>query len=284
VDNPHTKAFRFWEWLIAEVRTTEPGTIFLAEAFTRPKVMYQLAKLGFSQSYTYFAWRNTKWEITEYMKELTRSELSEFFRPNLWPNTPDILTEALQHGGRPVFMSRLALAATLSSSYGIYGPAYELLVSAPRQEGSEEYADSEKYEIGHWDLRPAEAFRDYVARLNRVRRENEALQSNHSLEFHAVDNDELVAYSKTSLDGKNVVLVVVNLDPHHTQSGWLELPLERLAVEPDRPYQMHEVLTGARYLWHGSRNFVEIDPHHVPAQVFRLRRKLRTERDFDYFL
>jgi starch synthase (maltosyl-transferring) len=284
VDNPHTKAFRFWEWLIAEVRGTHPETIFLAEAFTRPKVMYQLAKLGFSQSYTYFAWRNTKWEITEYMRQLTRGEAAEFFRPNFWPNTPDILTEALQHGGRPVFMSRLALAATLSSSYGIYGPAYELLVSAARHEGSEEYLDSEKYEIRHWDLRPAEAFRDYVARLNRIRRENEALQSNHGLEFHTVDNEELVAYSKASRDGGNVVLVVVNLDPHHTQSGWLELPLDRLGIEADRPYQMHELLTGARYLWHGPRNFVQIDPHHVPAHVFRLRRKVRTERDFDYFL
>jgi starch synthase (maltosyl-transferring) len=284
VDNPHTKPFRFWEWLIGEVRREHPETIFLAEAFTRPKVTYQLAKLGFSQSYTYFAWRNTKWEITEYMRELTRSQVAEFFRPSFWPNTPDILTEALQHGGRPAFMSRLALAATLSSSYGIYGPAYELLVATPRHEGSEEYLDSEKYEVRHWDLKPARAFRDYVARLNRIRRENPALQSNHSLAFHTVDNEELVAYSKTSPDGQNVVLVVVNLDPHHTQSGWLELPLERLAVEADRPYQMHELLTGARYLWHGSRNFVQINPQHVPAHVFRLRRKVRTEHDFDYFL
>jgi starch synthase (maltosyl-transferring) len=284
VDNPHTKAFPFWEWLIAEVKRSQPETLFLAEAFTRPKPMYRLAKLGFSQSYTYFAWRNTKREITEYMRELTRSEVAEFFRPNFWPNTPDILSEALQHGGRPAFMARLALAATLGSSYGIYGPAYELLASEPRHEGSEEYKDSEKYEVRHWDLRPAAAFRDYVARLNRIRRENEALQSNHSLEFHAVDNEELIAYSKTSADGKNVVLAVVNLDPHHTQSGWLELPLERLGVEPDRPYQMHELLTEARYLWHGTRNFVQIDPHHVPAHVFRLRRRLRSESDFDYFL
>jgi starch synthase (maltosyl-transferring) len=284
VDNPHTKPFAFWEWLISEVRREHPETIFLAEAFTRPKVMHRLAKLGFSQSYTYFAWRNTKWEITEYMKELTRPDVAEFLRPSFWPNTPDILTEALQHGGRPAFMSRLALAATLSPSYGIYGPAYELLVSAARHEGSEEYKDSEKYEVRHWDLKPAAAFRDYVARLNRIRAENKALQSNLSLEFHTVDNEELIAYSKRSPDGSNVVLVVVNLDPHHTQSGWLDLPLDRLAVEADRPYQMHELLTGARYLWHGSRNFVQIDPHHVPAHVFRLRRKVRTEHDFDYFL
>jgi starch synthase (maltosyl-transferring) len=284
VDNPHTKPFRFWEWLIAEVKRLHPEAIFLAEAFTRPKVMYQLAKLGFSQSYTYFAWRNTKWEIAEYMKELTRSEVAEFFRPSFWPNTPDILTEALQSGGRPVFMSRLALAATLSASYGIYGPAYELLVAAPRHEGSEEYKDSEKYEIRHWDLKPAQAFREFAARLNRIRSENPALQSNHSLEFHEVDNEQLVAYSKASPDGANVVLVVVNLDPHHTQSGWLELPLERLGVEAGKPYQMHDLLTGARYLWHGQRNFVQIDPRHVPAHVFRLRRKVRTEHDFDYFL
>jgi starch synthase (maltosyl-transferring) len=284
VDNPHTKPFAFWEWLIAEMRRAHPETIFLAEAFTRPKLMYQLAKLGFSQSYTYFAWRNTKWEITEYLRELTRSEVAEFFRPNFWPNTPDILTEALQHGGRPVFMSRLALAATLSPSYGVYGPVYELLVGTPRHEGSEEYKDSEKYEVHHWDLKPAAAFRDYVARLNRIRRENKALQSNLGLEFHAVDNEELIAYSKRSADGSNVVLVVVNLDPHHTQSGWLDLPLDQLEVASDRPYQMHELLTGARYLWHGSRNFVQVDPHHVPVQVFRLRRKVRTEHDFDYFL
>jgi starch synthase (maltosyl-transferring) len=284
VDNPHTKPFGFWEWLIAEVRSLHPDAIFLAEAFTRPKVMYQLAKLGFSQSYTYFAWRNTKREITRYMEELVRKEVKEFFRPSFWPNTPDILTEALQHGGRPAFMSRLALAATLSPSYGIYGPAYELLLSTPRQEGSEEYLDSEKYEVRHWDLQPAEAFRGYVRRLNGIRRENAALQWNHGLEFHAIDNEELLAFSKTSPEGTNLVVVVVNLDPHHTQSGWLEMPLERLGVAADRPYQMHELLTGARYLWHGHRNFVELDPRHVPVHVFRLRRKVRSEHDFDYFL
>ncbi len=284
VDNPHTKPFELWEWLIAEIRRDHPETIFLAEAFTRPKVMYRLAKLGFSQSYTYFAWRNTKWELTEYLRELTRSDIREFLRPSFWPNTPDILTEALQHGGRAAFMSRIALAATLSSSYGIYGPAYELLENRPRHEGSEEYLNSEKYEIRHWDLRPAATFHEYVARLNRIRRENPALQRNDTLEFHHVDNEELIAYSKSSPDGANVVLVVVNLDPHHTQSGWLELPTHTLGLEAEHPYQMHELLTGARYLWHGRRNYVELDPRHVPVQVFRLRRKVRTERDFDYFL
>ncbi len=284
VDNPHTKPFELWEWLIAEVRRDFPEALFLAEAFTRPKVMYRLAKVGFSQSYTYFAWRNTKWELRTFLGELTRGQAREFFRPSFWPNTPDILTESLQHGGRAAFMSRLALAATLSASYGIYGPAYELLEGRPREEGSEEYLDSEKYEVRHWDLAAAGAFREYVARLNRIRRENPALQWNDALEFHEVDNEELIAYSKASPDGANVVLVVVNLDPHHTQSGWLELPTQDLGLEADRPYQMHELLTGARYLWHGSRNYVEIDPRQVPVQVFRVRRKVRTEHDFDYFL
>jgi starch synthase (maltosyl-transferring) len=284
VDNPHTKAFRFWEWMIAEVRRQHPEVLFLSEAFTRPKVMYQLAKLGFNQSYTYFAWRNTKWEITEYMKELTRTEVREFFRPSFWPNTPDILTEALQYGGRPVHMARLALAATLSASYGIYGPAFELMDSRPLREGSEEYLSSEKYEIRQWDVKGSGSLRDFIARINRIRRENPALQQNATLEFHDIDNEELIAYSKSDPKAANLVLTVVNLDPHHTQSGWLELPIDRLGIEPDRPYQMHDLLTGARFLWHGRRNFVQLDPHHVPVHILRLRRRLRTEHDFDYFL
>ena len=284
VDNPHTKSFRFWEWLIAEVRREHPEAIFLSEAFTRPKVMYQLAKLGFTQSYTYFAWRNAKWELTEYMKELTRTEVREFFRPSFWPNTPDILTEALQHGGRPAHMARFALAATLSSSYGIYGPAFELMESRAVREGSEEYLGSEKYEFRHWDVKRKDSLKDFITRVNRIRRENPALQSNDRLEFHPIDNEQLLAYSKRSPDRTNLVLVVVSLDPHYTQSGWLELPLESLGVEGDRPFQMHDLLTGARFLWHGARNFVQIDPHHVPVHILRLRHRLRTERDFDYFL
>ncbi|MCG6920794.1 MAG: alpha-1,4-glucan--maltose-1-phosphate maltosyltransferase [Acidobacteria bacterium] len=284
VDNPHTKAFRFWEWMIAEVRREHPDVLFLAEAFTRPKVMYQLAKLGFSQSYTYFAWRNTKGEIFEYMKELTRTEVREFFRPSFWPNTPDILTEALQHGGRPVHMARLVLAATLSPSYGIYGPAFELMDSRPVREGSEEYLDSEKYQLRHWDLKSRGSLKDFITRINRLRLENPALQSNATLEFHDVDNEEMLAYSKSDPASGNVVLTVVNLDPHHTQSGWLELPIHDFGIEPDRPYQMHDLLSGARFLWHGRRNFVQIDPSRVPVHILRLRRKIRTEHDFDYFL
>jgi starch synthase (maltosyl-transferring) len=284
VDNPHTKAFPFWEWLIAEVRRGHSDVLFLAEAFTRPKVMYQLAKLGFDQSYTYFAWRNTKWELTEYLKELTQTEAAEFFRPNFWPNTPDILTEALQYGGRPVHMTRVALAATLSASYGIYGPAFELMDSRPLREGSEEYLHSEKYQIREWNLQSPDSLKDFLTRINRIRRENPALQSNRTLRFHPIDNEEILAFTKSDPGSGNLILVLANLDPHHTQSGWLELPIDELGIEADRPYQMHDLLTGARFLWHGRRNFVQLDPHHVPVHILRLRRKVRTEHDFDYFL
>jgi starch synthase (maltosyl-transferring) len=284
VDNPHTKPFRFWEWMIGEVKRDHPEVVFLAEAFTRPRVMYQLAKLGFSQSYTYFAWRNTKSELTEYLRELTRTGVREFFRPSLWPNTPDILTEPLQYGGRAAFQARLVLAATLGASYGIYGPAFELGEARARRQGSEEYLDSEKYELRHWDIAREDSLKAFIARVNRVRRENPALHGNDSLRFHAIDNEQLIAYSKASEDLSNVVLVVVNLDPHHVHSGWLEVPIDDLGLDPAQPYQVHDLLTEARYFWSGRRNFVEVDPRTVPAHVFRIRRKLRTERDFDYFL
>jgi starch synthase (maltosyl-transferring) len=284
VDNPHTKAFPFWEWVIGETRREHPDTIFLAEAFTRPKVMYRLAKLGFSQSYTYFSWRNTKEELTDYLHELTATGVREFFRPNLWPNTPDILTDALQYGGRAVFQSRLVLAATLGASYGVYGPAFELQEHRPRSAGSEEYLDSEKYELRHWDLDRPDSLKDLVARVNRIRRENPALHDNFGLRFHTVDNPQLIAYSKSTADRSNVVLVVVNLDPHHVHSGWLELPVEELGLQGPARYQVHDLMTDARYFWSGPRNYVQVDPRVVPAHVFRVRRHLRTERDFDYFL
>ncbi len=284
VDNPHTKPFPFWEWAIAQLRAEHPDLIFLAEAFTRPKVMYRLAKLGYTQSYTYFAWRNTKQEITDYFTELTRGEMREYFRPNLWPNTPDILTEYLQYGGRPAFMVRAALAATLGASYGIYGPAFELFEGRAREPGSEEYLDSEKYQVRHWDIERPDSLREFLARLNRIRRENPALQQDWNLRFFPVDNDALIAYGKFSDDQSNFVLAVVNLDPHNPQAGWLELPAEELGLAEDRAYQMHDLLSGARYLWHGRRNYVRLDPSQSPAHVFRLRRRVRTERDFDYFL
>jgi len=284
VDNPHTKPLRFWEWLINEVRAAYPDVIFLAEAFTRPKIQYYLAKSGFTQSYTYFAWRRTKEEIVRYFTELTHTKVHEYFRPNLWPNTPDILTEYLQHGGRPAFMVRLVLAATLGASYGIYGPAFELCESCPREAGSEEYLNAEKYEIRFWDLEQPNSLRDFIARINRIRRDNLALQSNQGLHFHAVDNPELLCYSKSTADRSNVVVVVVNLNPYHAHSGWVELQLDVLGLDPAQPAQMHDELSNARYLWHGARHYVELHPQVVPAHIFRMRHHIRTEREFEYYL
>lgn len=281
VDNPHTKPLPFWHWVIREIKKDHPDTIFLAEAFTRPKIMYWLAKAGFTQSYTYFAWRNTKYEITEYFSEITRPPVSDFFRPNAWPNTPDILTEYLQYGGRPAFVIRLILAATLSSNYGIYGPAYERLVHEAREPGSEEYLNSEKYEIKHW-AESQDDLSELIALVNRIRRENAALQQNVTLRFHNTSNDEVICYSKSA--GENVVVTVVNVDPHNTQSAWLDLDLAALQLDPNRPFQVHELMSGARYTWHGPRNYIQLNPNVVPAHIFRIRRKVRTERDFEYFL
>jgi starch synthase (maltosyl-transferring) len=284
VDNPHTKPFPFWEWAIGELKREYPEAIFLAEAFTRPKVMHRLAKLGFTQSYTYFAWRNSKHELVEYFTELTQGPGREYFRPNVWPNTPDILTEYLQFGGRPAFIVRLVLAATLGANYGIYGPAFELVEAAPRDPGSEDYLDSEKYQIRQWDLQAPHSLADLIARVNRARRDNAALQSDASLCFFPVDNDSLMCYAKSDAATENLVVTVVNLDPHHVQSGWVELDLEALGIDAHLPYQMHDLLSGARFLWSGARNFVQLDPQRAPAHVFALRRKVRTERNFDYFL
>ena len=284
VDNPHTKPFPFWEWLIAEIKRQHPDVILLAEAFTRPKVMYRLAKVGFTQSYTYFAWRNTAAELASYFAELSQPPIREYFRPNLWPNTPDILTEYLQTGGRAAFAARLMLAATLGASYGIYGPAFELAEGHPREPGSEEYLDSEKYQIRNWDRDNADNIRELITLVNKVRRENPALQSDRGLKFHPTENDHLIAYTKSTPDLADVVLMVVNVDPHHTQSGMVTLPLDELGIRRDRGYQAHELLSGARYLWNGPRNFVEINPHAIPAQIFRFRRRVRSEHDFEYFL
>jgi starch synthase (maltosyl-transferring) len=284
VDNPHTKSFRFWEWMIKEIKESYPDVIFLSEAFTRPKVRYRLAQLGFTQSYTYFAWRNTKAELTQYLTELTQTEVREYFRPNLWPNTPDILTEYLQLGGRPAFMARLILAATLGASYGIYGPAFELCENRPREAGSEEYLDSEKYEIKYWDLNRPGSLKELIARVNHIRRQNPALQSDWSLRFHPIDNENLICYSKSTADHANTILVVVNVDPHHTQSGWTDLALDALGLTPQQSYQVHDLLSDARYLWQGGRNYVELNPHMMPAHILQIRHRVRTERDFDYYM
>jgi starch synthase (maltosyl-transferring) len=283
VDNPHTKPFPMWEWIISEIKNDHPEVIFLAEAFTRPKVMHRLAKLGYTQSYTYFAWRNTKWELTEYFTELAQSESREYFRPNAWPNTPDILTEHLQFGGRPAFVSRFVLAATLAADYGIYGPAFELLENTPREPRSEEYLYSEKYEIKNRDLNAPESLKELIARVNQIRKENPALHSDWSLKFYPIDNEQLICYSKSTEDLSNIIVVVVNLDPYHTQTGWMELPLEQLEIDPQHPFQMHDLLGGGRYLWNGPRNYVELSPQSAQAHIFRVRRKTRTERDFEGF-
>jgi starch synthase (maltosyl-transferring) len=284
VDNPHTKPFALWEWVITEVKRAHPEVIFLSEAFTRPRVMHRLSKLGFSQSYTYFPWRNTRAELIEYFTELSTQDSREYFRPSTWPNTPDILTEYMQFGGRPAFMSRFVLAATLSASYGIFGPSFELCENAPRQPGSEEYLDSDKYEIRHRELDRPEGLRDFIARVNAARRDNPALHWDWNLRFHGVDNDQLVCYSKADENRAGAVLTVVNLDPHHRQSGWVALKLDELGVEPEESFQAHDLLSGARYIWRGARNYVELDPQVCPAHIFRIRRRMHTERDFDYFL
>jgi starch synthase (maltosyl-transferring) len=268
VDNPHTKPLAFWQWLIAAVRAEEPDVLFLAEAFTRPAMMHRLAKIGFSQSYTYFAWRNTKWELEQYMAELHQGDSADYFRPNLWPNTPDILTETLQRGGRGAFMARLVLAATMASSYGIYGPPFELQEHEPRGPGSEEYLHSEKYEVRHWDLTARHSLADFVARVNAVRRANPALQHDRNLEVWWSDNEALVAFSRRH--GENRVLVIVNVDPYHRQSGWVGFDPATLGLDPGRPYVAHDQLTDARYHWQGGRNFVMLDPSIVPAHVLVL--------------
>jgi starch synthase (maltosyl-transferring) len=284
VDNPHTKAFSFWEWLIPDLKRDHPEVIFLAEAFTRPKIMYRLAKLGFSQSYTYFPWRNGKAEITAYLTELAQTPVREFFRPNQWPNTPDILTEFLQMGGRAAFVIRLLLAATLGANYGIYGPAFELGEHRPIRHGSEEYLDSEKYQIRHWDLDRPDSLRPLMARVNAIRNSNAALQSDWSLKFHPTDNDQLLCYSKESEDRSNLVLTVVNLDPHHPQSGFVTLPLDALEIPSDRAYEADDMLSGERYLWLGARNYVELNPAQRSGHILKIHRLMKIETDFEYFL
>jgi starch synthase (maltosyl-transferring) len=278
VDNPHTKPFAFWEWMIALIKAEHPEVIFLSEAFTRPAVMQQLAKVGFTQSYTYFTWRTTKWELETYLAELTRTDVADYLRPNFWPNTPDILTEQLQGGGRATFLSRLVLAATLGANYGIYGPAFELQEGVPRSAGSEEYAHSEKYEIREWDLARPDSLSEFIARVNKIRRDHPALQFNDALVFHHVENEQIVAYSKartvarpeTGFSGRDVIVTVVSLDHANVQSGWVSLDLDALGVDPARPYVMHDLLTGARYQWEGSHNFVMLDPTGLAAHIFAL--------------
>ncbi|MDQ6693338.1 MAG: DUF3416 domain-containing protein [Chloroflexota bacterium] len=284
IDNPHTKPLRFWEWLITTVKEDHPGVIFLAEAFTRPKVMYYLAKVGFTQSYNYFPWRNNKTELVEWFTELTTTDVREFFRANLWPNTPDILTETLQMGGRPSFMSRFVLAATLGASYGIYGPAYELGVNTPMELGKEEYLNSEKYEVKHWNVDTPGSLRALIARVNSIRNENPALQSNESLRFLPTTNEQIIAYYKATPGLEDVVITVVNLDPHYVQSCTIEMPIEELGLDPQQLYQVHDLLTDNRYFWSGRYNYVELNPHSLPAHIFRLRRLTQSAQGIDHYI
>ena len=277
VDNPHTKAFPFWEHAIATVRARDPEVLFLAEAFTRPRVMERLAKLGFSQSYTYFTWRNTRDELRAYFTELTTPPLVDYFRPHVWPNTPDILHAYLQKGGRPAFEVRAVLAATLAAGYGVYGPAFELCENLPREPGSEEYLHSEKYELRHRDLHAPQSLAALLTRLNEIRREHSALQDNRGLRFHDTDNPQLFCYSKTAADLSSVLLVVVNLDVVFTQSGWVSLDLAALGQPAGEPYRVYDLLTDNVYIWRGPRNYVELSPARAPAHVFMLRHAARPE-------
>ncbi|MDP2530570.1 MAG: DUF3416 domain-containing protein [Candidatus Palauibacterales bacterium] len=270
VDNPHTKPFAFWEWLLGRIRETDPEVLFLSEAFTRPKVMYRLAALGMTQSYTYFTWRNDKEELTDYFTELSASPVREYFRANLWPNTPDILHEYLQSGGPPAFRVRAVLAATLAANWGIYGPAFERCENVPREAGSEEYLHSDKYEIRVRQVGDPHGIAALVGRLNRIRRAHPALRSDRGLVFHEVDDDHLLAYSRCDAHGKDRLLVVVNLDPFHAHEGFVELDFEPLSLEVDADLRVEDLLTGESFAWHGARNWVRLDPAERPGHLFRL--------------
>jgi starch synthase (maltosyl-transferring) len=276
VDNPHTKSFRFWEWVIAGIRRTCPDATFLAEAFTRPKVMRYLAKAGFTQSYTYFTWRNTPHELREYMTELTRTELQEYMRPNFFANTPDILHEYLQTGGRAAFQVRLILAATLAANYGIYS-GFELCENVPLRKGSEEYLDSEKYEIKPRDWNQADSLRELIARVNEIRHTHRALQQNATLAFHNTDNPQFLWFSKSVSERSERperserVFVVVNTDPHWMQHGWVQMPIWELGISPNTPYSVEDLLDGARYTWRGEWNYVRLDPAERVAHIFVIR-------------
>jgi len=281
VDNPHTKPVAFWAWLIREVQEQYPDAIFLSEAFTKPKMMRALAKAGFTQSYTYFTWRNFKQEITDYLVELSTSEMKDYFRPNFFTNTPDILPEILQQGGRPAFKFRLVLAATLSPSYGIYS-GYELCENRALP-GKEEYLDSEKYEITVWDWdRPGNLI-EFVTTINRIRRENPALHELENLEFYESDNDQVLFYGKSTVDKRNSILVAVNLSPFQYHEAHLRIPIAALGIRPEDTYQLHNLITGRRDLMIGDSYIVKLDPQVEPAAIFAVRRWTHREQDIDHF-
>ena len=270
VDNPHTKPFRFWEWLLTELKQHYPETIFLSEAFTRPKVMKYLAKVGFSQSYSYFTWRNAKDEIVEYFTELTQTPVREYFRPNLFANTPDILHAYLQRGGRPAFQVRLVLAATLGASYGIYS-GFELAENVPLRSGSEEYIDSEKYQIRVRDYQRADSLAEFISQINAIRKNHPALQHDWGLSFHRTDNAEILAYSKRSADGRDLILILVNLDPVNMQHGFVQLPLVAWDLTPHATIDVVDLLSQERYFWRGEWNYVRLDPQDRVAHILHVQ-------------
>ncbi len=272
VDNPHTKPFHFWEWVIAEVQKEYPDTIFLAEAFTRPKVMAELAKGGFSQSYTYYTWRNNKQELEEYLYDLTRSESKEYFRPNFWPNTPDILAYELMNAGPNAFLLRLLMAATLSSNYGLYGPAYEFLENTGNTNGKEEYFNSEKYEIRHYDWEHRNRLTDAIKQINQIRKENPALQTTWNIHFTRTDNDHLMSFIKFDEDRKNIIWGIANFDPRHTQTGFVEVPKTLLGLEGRINLKVRDLLTGNTFHWFNDWNYVELNPNNYPMHLFLLEK------------
>ncbi len=282
VDNPHTKPVAFWEQLISQIHAEHPDVIFLSEAFTRPKMMKALAKVGFTQSYTYFTWRNTKAELTEYLTELSQTEMVDYFRPNFFTNTPDILPFFLQHGGRPAFLIRAVLAATLTPLYGIYS-GFELCENEPVH-GKEEYWESEKYQFKERDWDAPGNIKSTLTALNRIRSENRALHDLRNLEFHLAENEQVICYSKQTTGRDNRLLIVVSLDPFHQHGSYIHVPLDRFGLEEHETYQVHDLLNDSRYLWQGSRNYIELDPHTCPAHIFRVRRWVSREQNFDYYL
>jgi starch synthase (maltosyl-transferring) len=269
VDNPHTKPLAFWHWVIREVKERHPDVLFLSEAFTLPKRMRGLAKLGFTQSYTYFTWRNNAPELREYLTELTQSEMAEYYRPNFFANTPDILPEYLQKGGRPAFRIRLLLAATLSPLYGIYS-GFELYENTPLRPGSEEYLNSEKYEIRVRDWNAAGNLNDDIRAINRIRKQNRALQLLSNLSFHTSENDQILFYRKAAPG--NDLLIAVTLDPAHVQETMVHAPLAELEIGHDEPFEVRDLLTGARYQWRGVRNYIRLDPQVQVGHVLRVER------------
>ncbi len=268
VDNPHTKPFFFWGWLIGEIKKKHPDVLFLAEAFTRPKIMNELAKQGFTQSYTYFTWRNSKKELTEYVEELTQTEQKEFYRPNFWPNTPDINPFALQNGNESIHLQKYFLAATLSSSVGIYGPVFEYRVSAPMAPGKEEYLDSEKYEYYKWDWEKQNKITTLITRINTVRNEQSSLQQTNNIIFCDTNNDQVLSFYKFDDEKQNETIMVVNLDAFNTSRAMVKLPNNLLG---NLPIKISDLITGNNYVWNKEWNFVELSSE-LPFHLFKIQR------------